>query len=147
MRNICCTLIPEKSLIPENLILTQKHSLHLSRKIISYLQGAIVLLPFLKLIWAAAWQKPTKWPVRLAKTPISLGIRPVWSESSLCTLWVAKDPVLLQADSEDWSDSVNGQACQSLRWAYRSFSWFCRAAAHFILLCENIYENDIIACR
>ena len=27
--------------------------------------------------------KPTKWHVRLAKTQISLGIRPVWSESSL----------------------------------------------------------------
>ena len=27
--------------------------------------------------------KPTKWPVRLAKTQISLGICPVWSESSL----------------------------------------------------------------
>ena len=32
---------------------------------------------------------------------ISLGIRQVWSESSLCTQWVAKDPVLLQADRED----------------------------------------------
>ena len=27
--------------------------------------------------------KPTKWHVRPAKTQISLGIRPVWSESSL----------------------------------------------------------------
>ena len=27
--------------------------------------------------------KPTKWPVRPAKTQISLGIRPVWPESSL----------------------------------------------------------------
>ena len=27
--------------------------------------------------------KPTKWPVRPAKTQISLGIRPVWSESLL----------------------------------------------------------------
>ena len=27
-----------------------------------------------------------------AKTQISLGIRPVWSESSLCAQWVAKDP-------------------------------------------------------
>ena len=27
--------------------------------------------------------KPTKWPVPPAKTPISLGMRPVWSESSL----------------------------------------------------------------
>ena len=36
--------------------------------------------------------KPSKWPVRPAKTQISLGIRPVWSESSLCAQWVAKDP-------------------------------------------------------
>ena len=36
-----------------------------------------------------------------AKTQISRGIRPVWSESSLCTQWVAKDPSFLHADSED----------------------------------------------
>ena len=36
-----------------------------------------------------------------AKTQISLGIRPVWPESSLCALWVAKDPKFLHADSED----------------------------------------------
>ena len=29
--------------------------------------------------------KPTKWPVRPAKTQISLGIRPVWSKSSMST--------------------------------------------------------------
>ena len=29
--------------------------------------------------------KPTKWPLRPAKTQISMGIRPVWSESSQCT--------------------------------------------------------------
>ena len=45
--------------------------------------------------------KPTKWPVRPVKTQISLGIRPVWSEPSLCALRVAKDPTPLQADSED----------------------------------------------
>ena len=45
--------------------------------------------------------KPTKWHVRPAKTHISLGIRPVWSESSLCAQWVAKDPSFLHADSED----------------------------------------------
>ena len=37
----------------------------------------------------------------LRKTQISLGIRPVWSESLLCAQWVAKGSVLLQADSED----------------------------------------------
>ena len=34
--------------------------------------------------------KPTKWHVR-----------PVWSESSLCTKWVAEDPMIHHADSED----------------------------------------------
>ena len=43
--------------------------------------------------------------VRPAKTQISLGIRPVWSESSLCVQWVAKDPSFLHADSED-SDQI-----------------------------------------
>ena len=36
-----------------------------------------------------------------AKTQISLGIRPVWSEFSLYAQWVAKDPRFLHADSED----------------------------------------------
>ena len=45
--------------------------------------------------------KPTKWPVRPTKTPISLGICLVWSESWLCTQWVAKVPSFLHADSED----------------------------------------------
>ena len=44
--------------------------------------------------------KPTKWHVRPAKTLISLGIRTVWSESSLCGQWVAKDPSFLHTDSE-----------------------------------------------
>ena len=35
------------------------------------------------------------------KTQISLGIRPVWSESSLCTQWVAKVPSFLQVDSDN----------------------------------------------
>ena len=41
--------------------------------------------------------KTNKMSVRLAKTQIS----PVWSESSLCAQWVAKDPSFLHADSED----------------------------------------------
>ena len=48
--------------------------------------------------WAASWQNQQNGP---AKTQISLGIRPVWSESSLCAQWVAKDPRFLHADSED----------------------------------------------
>ena len=45
--------------------------------------------------------KQTNWHVRPAKTQISLGIRPVWSESSLCAQRIAKDQSFLHADSED----------------------------------------------
>ena len=45
--------------------------------------------------------KPTKWSVHPAKTQISLGIHPVWSESLLWARWVAKDPRFPHADSED----------------------------------------------
>ena len=38
---------------------------------------------------------------RPAKTQISLGIRPVWSEPSLCAQSVTKDPSFLHTDSED----------------------------------------------
>ena len=45
-------------------------------------------------------EKINKWSVRPAKTQISLGICPVWSECSLCTKWVAEDPMFLHVDSK-----------------------------------------------
>ena len=45
-------------------------------------------------------------------------------QSLLCALWVAKDPNLLQRDSQD-SDL-------SLHWVQRSFGWFCHASAQMI---------------
>ena len=74
--------------------------------------------------------KTNKMSVRPVKTPISLGICPVWSESSLFTQWVAKGPMLLHVDSEDWSDWVDTQADLSLRWAHSHFVGFCHVAAH-----------------
>ena len=59
-----------------------------------------------------------------AKTQISLGIRPVWSYSSLCTQWVAKDQRFHHADSEDWSDWADAQADLSLCWAHTHFVGF-----------------------
>ena len=44
--------------------------------------------------------KTNKMACAPAITQISLGIRPVWSESSLCAQWVVKDPRFLHADSE-----------------------------------------------
>ena len=61
--------------------------------------------------------KTNKVTVRPAKTQISLGIRPVISESSLCAQWVAKDPSSLHADSD-------AQADLRLRWAHSHFVGF-----------------------
>ena len=52
--------------------------------------------------------KPTKWHV-------SQCIRPVWSKSSLCTQWVAKDPSFLHADSEN---SDNTRRMPRLIWVF-----------------------------
>ena len=59
--------------------------------------GKIILL---------AWYEPrhdktNKMSVRQAKTQISLGIRPVCSEYSLCAQWIVKAPSFLHAESED----------------------------------------------
>ena len=80
---------------------------------------------FLELILESAHVKTSKMTVRPAKTQISLGMHPVWSESSLCAQWVAKDRSFLLADSDmsrrlwsDWADL-------SPRWAHMPFCWFC----------------------
>ena len=44
----------------------------------------IKLIPWLTLKMCQRMTKPTKWQVCPAKTQIRLGIRPVWSGSSLC---------------------------------------------------------------
>ena len=82
-----------------------------------------------KLIWNTAYFEPrhdktNKMSVRPAKTQISMGNRPVISESSLCAQWAAKDPSFLHADSEDWSDWADAQADLSLRWAHTHFVGF-----------------------
>ena len=67
--------------------------------------------------------KTNKVSVRQAKTHVSLGIRPVWSESSLCVQWVAKDPRFLLADSKD---SYQTGRMPRLIWV------FARRACHFV---------------
>ena len=83
--------------------------------------------------------KTKKIAVRQAKTQISLGIRQVWSESSLCTQWVAKDPKFLQADSED-SDQT-GQMPR-LIWVIAGHTLIllvlsCRGSSFY--LCQTIF--------
>ena len=54
--------------------------------------------------------KPTKWHVRPTRSQISLGIRPVWSVSSQCAQWAAKDSSFIHADSEG-SDQTGRGTC------------------------------------
>ena len=68
--------------------------------------------------WAAAMTKPTKWPVCPAKTQISLGIHPVWSETSL-SAWRKTS---LSAWRNIGSLAILG--------VHKSFWWFCHEAAH-----------------
>ena len=72
--------------------------------------------------------------VRPAMTQISLGIRPIWSESSLSAHWVAKDLRFLHADNEDWSDWADAQADLSFRWAHTHFVGFVMSRLSFDVL-------------
>ena len=78
--------------------------------------------------------KPTKWHVRPAKTQISLGIRPVWSESSLSLISLGIRPVWSESSLSAWrtlgslatrwahsedSDWADAQSDLSRRWAHR----------------------------
>ena len=90
--------------------------------------------------------------VRPAKTRISLGIRPVWSESSLCAQWVAKSPSFRHADSEalirlggcpGWSESSLG---------VHSLCWFCHEVAQMSrpfcsVVLYGIYRHNEFAER
>ena len=81
--------------------------------------------------------KTNKKNVRPGKTQISLGIRPVWSESSLCAQWVAKDPSFLYADSED-SDKTGRMP--RLIWVFvgaHSLCWFCHVTAQIVFNKKN----------
>ena len=88
--------------------------------------------------------KTNKVNVRPAKTQISLGIRPVWSEwcpgwseSSLCAQWVAKGPRFLHADSED-SDQTGRM--HRLIWVFTG-----RTVILLVLSCRGSYMGLVEA--
>ena len=59
--------------------------------------------------------------VRPAKAQISLGVRPVWSESSLSAWRKLASFATHWAGSEDWSDWADALADLSFRWAHIHF--------------------------
>ena len=73
-------------------------------------------------------QAASKWQVRPSKTWISLGIPPVWSESSLCTQWIAKDLEVSSCGQRrpGWSESSLGAHAILLVLSQDSSNCFCR---------------------
>ena len=93
-----------------------------------------IFAAFLFRIFEPPRDKTNKMTLRPAKTQISLGIRPVWSESSLCTQWVAKDPSFLHADSEDFDQTgrmprliwvFDGRTCHFVGFIMRRLISYC----------------------
>ena len=89
--------------------------------------------------------KPTKWPVRPAKTQISLGIRPVWSESSL-SAWRSSGSSATHRTASDGSDQAGRMpSLISLHWVHMSFCWFCHGAAQTGFSIQHYFShNDMI---
>ena len=80
---------------------------------------------------------------RPAKTRISLGICPLWSESSLSAWRKLGSLATHWANNKDWSDWVDAQADLSLRWAHTRFAGF--VASRLISLYNphtNIQQNS-----
>ena len=84
--------------------------------------------------------KPTKWHVHPLKTLISLGIRPVWSESSLCTYGLLRTQCFFMR-----TDRADAKADLSLHWTHMSFCWFCHAVAQ--MLNKNLIRILWMRCK
>ena len=84
---------------------------------------------------------PTKWPVHRVNTQISLGIRPIWSQSSL-SAWRNFGPYSypLSTQRRLWSDWMHAQSDLSLRWVHISFCLFCHASAQMVLMNTAIFS-------
>ena len=92
---------------------------------------------FLEHLWATTWYT-NKRTVRPAKTRISLGIRPVWSESSLptCRKLVSLATHQVKRTAKTLIRRADAQADLSLRWAHSHFvgfvmSWLLCCRPHF----------------
>ena len=86
--------------------------------------------------------KTNKMSERPAKTQISLGIRPVWSESSLSAWRNLGSLATHWAHSED---SDHTQADLSLRWAHThfvGFVMFCHIAAHIFCYFSDLLHKE-----
>ena len=94
-----------------------------------------ILITFILLYLSRLMTKPTKWHVRPAKTEINLGIRPVWSESSLSTWGKLRSLAIIRAHSEASDQTLGG--CPG----WSEFSLGSKVMSRLILLCLTCVNN------
>ena len=99
-----------------------------THKNIGLLHNQIIIASQTKLI-EPRHDKTNKVSMRPAKTQISLGFRAVWSESSLCAQWVAKDPSFLHVDSADSDQTGRMPSWSESSLGAHSFCWFSHVTA------------------
>ena len=73
----------------------------------------------------------------------NVAVRPVWSESSLCTQWVARTQALFKWTAKTlirlgWSESSLGA---------QSFCWFCHEAAQMYTVIDSKQCKPFSMCR
>lgn len=82
-----------------------------------------------------------------ATAQISLGIRPIYSESLLCVLMVVTNHSYRHADSKTSSYWAESQVALSLRVAHMPLCWFCQVAAQILFVtsfpCISAYKQEI----
>ena len=108
-------------------------------------------------IWATSWQT-NKISVHQAKTQISLGIRPVWSESSL-TAWRKLGTFATHWAHSEASDQTGrmtrliwvfaGRTCQYVGFVTRRLIWFLsvwmRFTAKSVFLCGCfLFQRNLV---
>ena len=87
---------------------------------------------------------PNKMSVRPAKTQIILGIRPVWSESSLSHEETLGPYYPLSAQWRLLSYLADAQADLSLRWAHTHFFGFVMWLKYFVTHCKLVVSTVMI---
>ena len=80
--------------------------------------------------------KPTKWVCAQRR------LRSAQSHQSLRCTWIAKDPSLLHADSEDSDQTGRCQGWSESSLGAHSFCWFCHVAAHLSQLLRLWHLSD-----
>ena len=92
----------------------------------------------------SACQRLTRMTATSEKVPSDVQVfRSVWSESSLGTLWIAKDANVVPADNEDRSDGTDALTDLSLCWTHMSEStcltlWLIFLALFLVLIIPSL---------